>query len=125
MTKYRTHIAGVAADARAEHPECPGCGRFRVVRSDTNLCEPCTAKTPAYRQSWEKFRRRAAPVVRSEPGPREPFCLVCCKPLGDRTDADHRKWDCPERPHVCAVCGTRFLRVNDLNDHRRRMHVPR
>lgn len=98
-------------------PGCPNCGRA-LVRRDTGLCDPCTAKTPEARGEWQEWRGVGSEkAVRfSEPLPAD-CCMRCLTPLGGRTQGTHDKF-CLGKPFSCS-CGRTYSNPHDLKVHRR------
>lgn len=98
-------------------PGCPNCGRA-LVRRDTGLCDPCTAKTPEARGEWQEWRGVCSEkAVRfSEPLPAD-CCMRCLTPLGGRTQGTHDKF-CLGKPFSCS-CGRTYSNPHDLKVHRR------
>lgn len=99
------------------HPTvaCP-CGAA-VIRSDTGLCERCTAKLPAQQAAAAQWKQRC-----TDGGTRfknEPLagdaCYGCGQPY-EGTWSHHRDFECPSKPVEC-TCGRRYENVWDMARH--------
>lgn len=110
-------------DASAPILYCEGCGGSSLLRSDSGLCERCTAKRPEAREKWSEWRRRcerrAKGIDDSKP---ITGCLVCGSPYGANiTDYQHKQV-CKARPIACSYCPRRFDRDHDRRKHEERCH---
>lgn len=56
MSKRLAHLNGINPLRWDEQTKCTGEDCIAtVVRGDTGMCERCTAKTAAYRRSWQQW----------------------------------------------------------------------
>ena len=117
MANTREHYR-IPASQGPESEPCPRCEGTTLVRSDTGLCERCTALTAASQEAWRLWREECAERQRRKAQPYlDGHCSVCKQPWHAPTQADHDPY-CPAKPLACE-CTRRFWDRSALNTHLR------